>query len=484
MQGQAQDLGGCWLAANDLNFSERYLAAVKRVTPPDLQRVAREYLTPENRTLYSLLPTGATPKLAVEGEISREHPVQKFELANGLRLLVKEDHRLPFVEFRAAFKGGVLVETPTNNGVTQLTGKLLLKGTTRRSAEDIAKEIESVGGSIDSYGGNNSFGVNAEVMTSDFATGLDLLADVLLNPTFPAPALERERQIQLAGIRAQKDHLLQSAALAMRRALFGERGYGLDAQGTEASVQKIQVADARAFHDQFARSNNCVLAIYGDVNTGEVRTAVEKAFGAWKPNPALPPNVPLSALPALHAMERVTETRDKKQAVLVIGYRGLTVYDADRYALELVQESCSDLGSRLFMRVREKLGLAYYVGAQNVVGLAPGYFAFYAGTAPEKAALVETELLKEAELLRSEGLTEEEINRAKAKVIGQRKIARQDLGGLAMTMALDELYGLGYAYTDQEDALYEAVTLDQVKAAAQKYLQPEALVIAVVKPAG
>ena len=479
MQGQAQDLGGSWLAANDLNFSERYLAAVKRVTPADLQRVAREFLTPENRTLYSLLPTGATPKPVIEKERSQDHAVQKFELANGLRLLVKEDHRLPFVEFRAIFQGGVLVETPDNNGVTQLTGKLLLKGTRRRSAEDIAREIESVGGSIDSYGGNNSFGVNAEVLNSDFATGLDLLADVLLNPTFPAPALERERQVQLAGIRAQKDHLLQSAALAMRRALFGECGYGLDALGTEPSVQKIQVADAAAFHAKFARPNNCVLAIYGDVNTGEVRTSVEKALGSWQP--AALPTLDFR-LQALDSVSRVTETRDKKQAVLVVGYRGTTVHDGDRYALELVQEACSDLGSRLFLRVREKLGLAYYVGAQNVVGLAPGYFAFYAGTSPEKAALVETELLNEAELLRSEGLTAEELKRAKAKVIGQRKIARQDLGGFAMTNALDELYSLGYAHTDKEDALYEAVTLEQVKAVAQQYLKPDAMAIAVVRP--
>jgi zinc protease len=396
-----------------------------------------------------------------------------------LRLLVKEDHRLPFVEFRAVFQGGVLAETPDNNGVTQLTGKLLLKGTARRSAEDIAREIESVGGSIDSYGGNNSFGVNAEVLSSDFATGLDLLADVLLNPTFPAPALERERQIQLASIRAQKDNLLQSAALAMRRALFGESGYGLDALGTEPSVQKIQAADLRTFHDQFARPSNCVLAIYGDVNTGEVRTAAEKVFASWQP--AASPTLDFR-LGTLDTTKRVTETRDKKQAVLVIGYRGTTLRDADRYALELVQETCSDLGSRLFLRVREKLGLAYYVGAQNVVGLVPGYFAFYAGTTPEKAALVEKELLNEAELLRNEGLTAAELKRAKAKVIGQRKIARQDLGGFAMTTALDELYGLGYAHTDKEDALYEAVTLDQVKAVAQQYLKPDAMVIAVVRP--
>ena len=91
-------------------------------------------------------------------------------------------------------------------------------------------------------------------------------------------------------------------------------------------------------------------------------------------------------------------------------------------------------------------------------------------------------MLAEAELLRAEGLTKEELDRAKAKVIGQRKIARQDLGSLAMTAALDELYGLGYAHSDTEDALFQAVTLDQVKAVAQKYLNPDSPVIAVVKP--
>jgi zinc protease len=481
MQGQAQDLGGSWLAANDLNFSERYLAAVKRVTPADLQRVAREYLAPENRTLYALLPTGAAPKPVVEDEASQDQPVQKFALANGLRLLVKEDHRLPFVEFRAVFQGGVLAETLANNGVTQLTGKMLLKGTTQRSAEDIAREIESVGGSIDSYGGNNSFGVNAEVLSADFTTGLDLMADVLLHPTFPAEALERERQVQLAGIRAQKDHLLQSASLAMRRALFGECGYGLDASGNEDSVQRIQVADVKAFHQRLTVPNNCVLAIYGDVKADEARNAVEKTFGSWK---AAPIPTSDSGLWTLDSIKRVTETRDKKQAVLVIGFHGTTVRDADRYPLELLQEACSDIGSRLFMRIREKLGLAYYVGAQNVLGLAPGYFAFYAGTEPDKASQVETELLNEAGLLRAEGLSPEELKRAKAKIIGQRKIARQDLGGFAMTNALDELYGLGYAYTETEDPLYEAVTLDEVKAAARKYLRPDALVVATVRPGG
>jgi zinc protease len=488
--GQAQDLGGCWLAANDLNFSERYLAAVQRVTPAAVQRVAREYLTAENRTLYALLPEGAAPKVSAATEKTTDQAIQKFLLPNGLRLLVKEDHRLPFVEFRAVFRGGVLAETADHNGITQLLARMLLQGTKRRRAEDIAREIESLGGSIDSYGGNNSFGLNAEVLSGDFAVGLDLVADVLLNPTFPEDALQREQQIQIAGIRAQKDDLLRSALKAMRRALFGDTGYGLDPLGTEESVQKIKPADLKSFHAQLVRPHNCVLAIYGDVPAAAVRSSVKKAFAKWKQVGRVTPGAPGSPSPNNGAPgvshptlpARVVETRDKKQAVLVIGYPGTTLHGTDRHALELLQECCSDLGSRLFLRIRDKLGLAYYVGAQHFPGLVPGYFAFYVGTAPEKAELVEQELLAEAELLRHEGVTAAELQRAKAKVIGQKKIARQDLGSFAMTTALDELYGLGYAHTDAEDAKLEAVTLDEVKAAAQKYLTPEARVIAVVSP--
>jgi zinc protease len=480
MEGQAQNLGGNWLAATDLNFSERYLAAVKNITAADVQRVARTYLSPENRTLYALLPEGALPKAAAHAETNTEHPIQKFELPNGLKLLVKEDHRLPFVEFRAVLQGGVLAETEANNGITSLLARLLLKGTPTRNAEQIATEIESVGGSIDSYGGNQSFGVNAEVLSDDFNTGLNLLADVLLNPVFPADELEREREVQLAGIQARRDDLLKSCSLAMRRALFGANGYGLDPIGTEASVQKVSVADLKAFHQKLAVPDNCVLAIYGDVKTTKVRLAVEAAFGKWAKGEGVKP--PTSNLQP-PTSNRVTETRDKKQAVLVIGFPGATMFSEDRYALELLQECCSDLGSRLFLRIREELGLAYYVGAQSLCGMAPGYFAFYTGTEPAKVAQVESELFREAELLRNEGLTAEELNRAKAKIIGQKKISRADLGHLASTTALDELYGLGWQRSELDDAKYEAVTLEQIKAVAQKYLKPETAVAAIVQPA-
>lgn len=480
MQGQAQDLGSSWLAANDLNFSARYLAAIRRVTPADVQRVAREYLTEENRTLYALLPGGAKPRSVVVAETPRERAIQKFVLPNGLRLLVKEDHRLPFVEYRAALLGGVLAETPSNNGLSQLLAKMLLKGTRRRTAAQIVGEIESLGGSIDTYSANNSFGLTLETLSEDFATGLDVLADVLLQPAFPETELEREREAQLAAIRAQKDDLLRSALRAMRRGLFGETGYGLDPLGEEAAVRRVRRTELLAFHSRLVTPRNCVLAIYGDVQADAVKRAVEKAFGRWRPA-----SESLLALPApapLQEIRRRVETRDKKQAVLALGWPGTTLRDAEHHPLELLQETCSDLGSRLFLRIREQLGLAYYVGAQHVAGPIPGYFAFYAGTAPEKAEEVERELLQEAETLRAQGVTAEELKRAQAKILGQKKIARQDLGTLAMMTALDELYGLGYDYLDVEDAHIEAVTLEQVRAVAQKYLRPDAYVLVVLRP--
>jgi zinc protease len=478
MAGQAQDLGGNWLAASDLNFSQRFLDAVRRLTPADLQRVATKYLTPENRTLYALLPEGTAPKTTTSIETSSRGDIAKFDLPNGLRLLVKEDHRLPFVHFRAGLRGGVLAETAANCGASSMLAKLMMKGTKTRTAEQLATEIESVGGSLDTYSGNNSLGITAEVLREDFALGLALTADVLLRPAFPKAELEREREIQLGNLRHQRDELLMSCFKLMRKTLFGDAGYGLDSLGTEATVKAMQVADFAALHRQLVTPDNCVLAIYGAVETKRVVAEVKKAFAQWKPT-ARPPAKP-QTLDARPQTRRASDTRDKKQAVLVIGFPGTTMAHDDHYALDLIQEACSDMGSRLFARIRERLGLAYYVGAQHVAGLVPGWFAFYCGTAPEKAVLVEKELLAEAELLRTEGLSEEELKRAKAKIIGQKKIARQDLGGQAMLHALDELYGLGYAHHVADDAHYEAVTLAEVRAVAARYFLPQASAVAVI----
>jgi zinc protease len=477
MEGQAQDLGGNWMAARDLGFSERYLEAVKQVTPQDLQRVAQTYLADSNRSLYGLLPKGFRPVEDSAAEASADHPIHLYTLSNGLRLLVKEDHRLPFVQFRAAFSGGLLYETPADSGITALLSRMLVKGTARRSAEEIAETIEGLGGSLDAYGGNHSFGLSAEVLTDDFAVGLDLFTDVLLHPKFPTGAMEREREAQLASIRGQKDQLLQSAFRLMRRGLFGETGYGLDGSGTEESVRSLSVAQLRECHQNLVVPANGILAVYGDIHAEAVRGAVETALAGWKPGKVAPPPaaVPSTVTP------RFDETREKEQAVFVIGFPGTTFHSPDRHALELLQEACSDMGSRLFMRIRDELGLAYYVGASQFPGRSEGYFAFYCGTSPGQVDTVETELRAQAEILRRDGLTAEELERAKAKIIGQRKIARQDLGQCAMSHALDELYGLGYRNHETEAERVAAVTLEEIREVTARYLVADRAVVAILR---
>ena len=482
MQGQAQDLGGSWLAANDLNFSERYLAAIKRVTPADVRRAALEYLTPTARTLYALLPAGTAPAAAAPVAVFSENAVQKITLPNGLRLLIKEDHRLPFVEIRSVFQGGVLAETLENHGLTQLMTKMLLQGTARRSAEQLALEIESIGGSIDSFGGNNSFGLNAGSHERRFKNRPRRVCRC-----FVASLLSVANRSS-ASAASSWNPSAPSATSFCNRAARPCAAPSLAAPATvwtptapRKACKPPRSAGVAAFHQKLVVPNNCVLAIFGDVRRRKSQRRRPETPGPLEGNRARHPgaaaNNRFDRNPARRRHPRQGPGRHCHR------FPRHDLRQADRYPLELLQEGCSDLGSRLFLRIREKLGLAYYVGAQNFLGLAPGYFAFYVGTAPEKLAEVEKELLAEAELLRAGGLTDEELRRAKAKVIGQRKIARQDLGGYAMNVALDELYGLGYQHFDTEDAAYEAVTADQVRAAARKYLTPAAHVVSVIKPA-
>ncbi|RME94823.1 MAG: insulinase family protein [Verrucomicrobia bacterium] len=479
MQGQAQDLGANWMAAGDLNFSARYLLAARQAAPEALRRVAREYLALPKRTRYALAPRGSRPTAPRVLTRAQEGPVRKVELPNGLRLLLKEDRRLPFVEFQLVVRGGVLSETVRNNGITHLLARMLLQGAGGLDGEEIATRIESVGGHLDSFSGNHSFGLSAETLRDDLTMALELLALVLLQPTFPADHLERERAHQLAAIRAQRDQMLPWAFRLMRRRMFGPHGYGLDVLGLAESVRRLDEAALRRAHRRLVRPDRAVLAVYGDIDAEGAHRAVESVFGSWQ----AAPEERRSEGGEVDPPEETAEAAgDKKQAVVVVGFPGTTMASDDRLALQLIQEANSDMGSRLFTRIREELGLAYYVGCQNFTGLEPGYLALYAGTSPEAAARVVEALREEAARLAAEGLDEDELRRAKAKLIGHKRIARQDLGYYATLTALDELYGLGYERVDREDAAYEAVTPEEVAAAARQYLRLEKAVEVVLRP--
>jgi zinc protease len=238
--------------------------------------------------------------------------------------------------------------------------------------------------------------------------------------------------------------------------------------------------DLLAFRDRYVVANNGVVFVFGNVSAPEVKKLFEQALGPMKSGSLALQNAPHPAIPKDKAT--VESHKDKSQGVIMVGYIGVDVSSPDRHALELIDEASSDLGSRFFIRIREEMGLAYYVGASQMQGLAGGLFAFYLGTDPQKMEPVKAALMEEIEKLASDGLTETELARAKKKLIGQQQIANQSNDSFGYQCALDELYDLGFDHYQTLERDVEAVTLDQIKAVAAKYFRDRPYVMALVLP--
>jgi len=480
MRGQASEIGSNWLLTRNLDFSRDYLGAVQKVTLDDIKRVAAQYLTNQNLTVVSLNPKGSLLAKTEAAKPVSAGEVQKFELSNGLRLLVREDARLPLVAMGAVFRSGLLAETPQTNGITRLMAKVLLKGTKTRTAEQIANQIEAVGGSISSEAGNNSFAVSLDVTKPDVKLGVELLSDVLLNATMPEEAIAREKEIQIAAIKQDEEQLTTVARNILRQALFTQHPYALRANGSVDSVQRLTRKDLLEFRDRYVVAKNGVIFVFGDVKVAEVKQLFEQGLAGMKPGTlALTDAHPAAPL---NKTETVESRKEKAQGVIMVGYRGADIFSPDRYPLQLIDEASSDLGSRFFVRIREQMGLAYYVGANQMEGLVPGLFAFYLGTDPQKIEPVKIALLDEIHKLATDGLTNEELARAKKKLIGQQEIANQSNDSFGYQCALDEIYGLGFNYYKSLEQGVEAVSLDDIKRVAAKYFRDQAYVLATVRP--
>ena len=480
MRGRASDYGGGWLMTGNPEFGHRYLEAIEKVTAADVRRAASSYLKPEGLIVTSLDPA-APNKLSVATDskpVASE--IVKSVLPNGLRILVQEDKRLPLVSMVVAFRGGLLAETPEKNGISQLLASTIVKGTKTRKAEQIAETIEHVGGSLGAGAGNNSVSVSVEVMKDDFALGMQILSDVVNNATFPENEVALEKDSQLAAIKAEDDQITTVARNLLKPRLYGNHPYSLRGNGMSETVVNITSADLKAFRDRLVVGRNGVLSIFGAVNPKEALELANKDFGSLPAGEELL-NKPPVAAPLTQNVETSAE-RQKQQAVVMKGFLGTSINGKDRPALELIEEASSDLGSRFFNRIREKLGLAYFVGASNSTGLAPGAFVFYLGTDPKKVDLAKSEFNDEIAKLASEGLTQEELDRAKAKLLGAEAIRNQSPAALGGLSATNELLGLGYDHDKVRREEIEKVNLEEIKRVAQKYFRDGKSVEVVVGP--
>ena len=479
MKGQATSFASGEFYAGSPSFASTYLARVAAVGAKELREVAEKYLRPEKQTLVILSPEEAEEEARDDAPTATRIVVHKRILPSGVPLLVREDHRLPFVYFCVALRGGLLSENVTNNGITQLMSDLLVRGTRKRSRERIATTIDRMGASLSPFAGYNSFGMQGKCLSTDTDAFCELLADCLLNPVFDDEEVERQRALQVAAIDQQHERPFFLAQKALREVLFPGHPYQWHPQGTR---ERVEALDRDAILDHFQRlvvSGNMVLAVFGDITADRAVDVVQRRFSGipLARRPAGGPGRPTPTLP-----QRTEQRQPKEQAILLAGFPGVSVGDSRRDALSIVESALSGLSSDLGLSVRDERGLAYYVGAYQQVGLEPGVFVVYAGTRED--AVVEVEDLMRAELARlaGGGLRQEELDRASTKIVADYEMGLQDNLSVSLTCSLDELYGLGYGYSFTTPQRFRSMTLADVQRAAASVLSMDALAISAVLP--
>jgi zinc protease len=468
MSGQASRLGLGEVVIGDVLYGRRYLQRLQTIEAGDLKTVAARYLVAEGMSSVTLGPeSGAAGERASGGAAAQLAPFETLHDERGARLLLQADHRLPKVHFRAVFLGGPLSEPRGQRGISALLAELLTKDTAQRSAQSIAETVERVGGSFTAAAGNNTISLALEVLPSDLSLAVSLLSEAFSSPAFAPSTVATEREAQVAGLKESDDEILEYGLRRLRERFFGRHPFAIGPDGRIEDVERIDAKGLRAYYQRIVRADNLVLAVTGDFQREALLEALEGLLESGLPSspPASPD--PDAGQPT-HSPEtgpeqpyRGHESMAREQTVVLRGYPDAGVQEDDFVVGEVLNELFSGMSSRLFERVREDQGMAYYVGATRVIGLRGGMFVFYAGTHPSQAEAVLAEIDAEIARVASGGVTEAELERCRTRLKAARPMGKQTLGARAMHAAIQLSYGLPM----EDDAAY-GVRIDAVDGGA------------------
>lgn len=478
LSGQASDMSMNELTTGDPTFTKAYLKSISAVKAADVKRVANQYLRNESLSTVTLTPRPEVTSPEVSGaDISRN--IRKYTLANGLRLLLMEDRSVPTVSIVASCLGGLRAENDKVAGISNLTALMMLKGTISKSEEEISELSEGMGSALTYFSGNNSLGIRLDCLSRDFDGAFNLFNDILTNPDFPEKIIEREKNTVIAMIDSTGDDIFNSGIKSFKEGLYKEHPYRFQKIGLVETVKNISRADLLSFYEKYFIANNMVLAVFGDFDADDVydkiRHDLEDISGGDSPR------FTTIKEPEQKKIRRIEEIVEKEQSLIIMGFKGATLKNKDRYALQVIATTLSGISGRLAYKLREKSGLAYAVGCFSVPAIDPGYLALYVLTTADNIERSNKEFLEQIKLLNNKGLTEEEIDSAKRELIGNQRIALQTSSALAHTVSLDELYGLGYEHYTNYDKIINSITNRDIIEVSRKYLRPDAFTVITVR---
>ncbi|MBI3996500.1 MAG: insulinase family protein [Candidatus Omnitrophica bacterium] len=482
IEAKAGDLANSMVSTGDPLFSRQYVTGVQQVTREQVQDAAKRFCDSSKMTTAVIVPQGQTPAAATATPAVTQMPVTRTVLGNGATTLVGVDRTLPMAAIVVAFRGGVRAESEETQGLSNLVAQLLTKGTARKDALTIAKQVESLGASLEPFSGRDGFGLILQLLSQDLNEGLALMPELVTQSTFPDEALSVQRGLIANQLKAQDDEIFDVGGRLLRRTLFGHHPYRFNPLGDPKILDRLTRRECLDFAKRWLVPSNLVVTVFGDLDSSAVAQTLQRSFGAMPAHASPWPN----RLPEepIEGVREATQTLEKEQALIMLGFYGTTQTDKDRDALDVMTAVLSGMAGRLFQAVREEHGLSYTLGAAHAPGWDPGYVLVYAATRPNEQQQVLKILDEQLQLAVDKGFTQEEVDQAKRYLIGAHRMDLQHLVGLAKRATLDELYGVGFdAWTTYENRI-NAVTVPMVNEAAQRYLTLGKRAQIVVSPNG
>ena len=398
-------------------------------------------------------------------------------LPNGLRVILLENHRVPTFSAQMVFLNGGFADPPDHRGMASFTAALLREGTKKLNSREIAEQIDSLGASLSSGSGLSSLttNVSASGLIENIDAILGIFSSVVLEPTFPKDELEKFKNRTLSQLQFQRSIPQFLAQERFNRSIYQDHPAGLVSPPIE-SVKKTTSEDLIRFHDRYYLPNNALLAVVGDVTLKELLPKIERLFGAWKTGDA-------SEIPVSQALESGAEARihlidrpGSVQTVLMLGNLGIRRTDPDYFNL-LVADKLLGGGaaSRLFLNLREDKSYTY--GAYSYFGGSKfrGVWIASSEVRTEVTAGALQEFLAEFKRLREELVPAEELANTKRSLVGSFALSLEEPQSLLGNILLQKIYNLNSDYWDTFPQKVAAVTADDVRRVAQKYLRLDRL---------
>ena len=417
------------------------------------------------------------PKLVLSAKKSAAQlEVEKIQLDSGIQILFSAVKETPTVSAKLVFKGGARFEQPDVMGLSELTSRLWVSSTEKRSEAQLMQEIEESAIGLSSFSGKNTSGFSLEYLTVFEDKALDLLTDCILNTRFEEEIIEREKEILYQAIKSREDH---PSSLCMRqflKAIFGSHPLSFEATGTNESLKKINRQHLLEFKNKILNAQNLTISVVGDFNKKAWLKKIQEIDKAIVNAKA---NTPIHNLEKLSKNKSEFLASTKEQSHVVVGWRGLTINSPERHTLEAIEAILAGQGGRLFYELRDKNSLAYSVSPIKMESLETGYFGGYIACSPEKVEKAIEMFRAEFNKLVEEKVSQEELDRAKRYLIGQHDIGLQKKAAICNLLAFDEVYGNDYKKSLNIAEEYQKITADQIQSLARKlFSQPS--VVSVV----